>query len=661
MNSEYAFNKIIFFSYICINLFNHVYSKKKITSLTIHRDIFKFQKNKTTKLIIDEKAKYINDKISSSSNSKFLYSVFNNLTGKHNSRVLPSDTPTEHLPDRFNTFFIDKISNIRSTLDSVSISQNDVCTQYDGPTFKCFSNVTSETIKKTIMCSKKSFCEFDFLPADLFIECIDILLPFITDIFNNSLSTGVFPSDFKNSLVIPLLKKSSLDPNVLKNYRPVTNLSFISKILEKIVFNQLVSHLNHNDLIVKFQSAYRSGHSTETALLKVANDLLCNIDSGDVAMLTMLDLSAAFDTLDHDILIHRLSFTFGLSDNVLNWFKSYLSDRKQKIKIDNFYSDDIPISFGVPQGSVLGPLLFTMYMYPLSKLINSEKFGYHLYADDTQLYCSFKPSSLNATLSDVQSMTDDVNNWMVSNKLKMNCDKTEVMLCGTRAKLKNIDTDSIVVCNDLISLSSNVRNLGFFFDQNFNLNVHISQIRKSCYFEIRRISHLRPFIDEKSTIQLIISLVFSKLDYCNCLFYNMSEENFQKLQVVQNHCARLIKKAPKRSSATSLLKELHWLPIKFRVSYKVALFVFKCLNDDSFPSYLKDLISVYTPSRTLRSSDKFLLFKPTVKLATFGEKSFYFSAPDVWNSLPYDLRSCTLFSTFKKKLKTFFFRQAFNC
>ena len=231
----------------------------------------------------------------------------------------------------------------------------------------------------------------------------------VTCVWDCSLRWTILPSlcvptsDFKNALVIPLLKKSSLDPNVLKNYRPVTNLSFISKILEKIVFNQLVSHLNHNDLIVKFQSAYRSGHSTETALLKVANDLLCNIDSGDVAMLTMLDLSAAFDTLDHDILIHRLSFTFGLSDNVLNWFKSYLCDRKQKIKIDNFYSDDIPISFGVPQGSVLGPLLFTMYMYPLSKLINSEKFGYHLYADDTQLYCSFKPSSLNiyVTFSDV--------------------------------------------------------------------------------------------------------------------------------------------------------------------------------------------------------------------------------------------------------------------
>ena len=138
---------------------------------------------------------------------------------------------------------------------------------------------------------------------------------------------------------------------------------------------------------------------------------------------------------------------------------------------------------------------------------------------------------------------------------------------------------------------------------------------------------MRPFIDEKSTIQLIISLVISKLDYCNCLFYNMSKENFQKLQTVQNHCARL----------------------------------FKSLNDESFPSYLKDLITIYSPSRTLRSSDKFLLFKPVKKLATFGEKSFNFAAPDVWNSLPFEIRSCTVFPTFKTKLKTFFFRKAFDC
>ena len=183
-----------------------------------------------------KKQNIIMKKISSSSNSKVLYSVFNNLTGKRNAHVLPSDTPIENLPNKFNTFFIDKISNIRSTLDSVSITQINSSQQYTGPVFNCFSEITPEIVKKTIMCSKKSFCEFDFLPAELFIECLDILLPFITEVFNDSLSTGVFPSDFKKSLVIPLLKKPSLDPNVLKNYRPVTNLSFLSKILEKNCF-----------------------------------------------------------------------------------------------------------------------------------------------------------------------------------------------------------------------------------------------------------------------------------------------------------------------------------------------------------------------------------------------------------------------------------------
>ena len=144
------------------------------------------------------------------------------------------------------------------------------------------------------------------LPQDLFIECSDVLLPYITTVFNQSMSSGVFPSDFKNSLVIPLLKKPSLDCNVLKNYRPVTNLSFISKVFERIIFEQLINHISKNELIENFQSAYKAGHSTETALLRVANDMLCSIDDGNISVLTMLDLSAAFDTIDHDILLDRL-------------------------------------------------------------------------------------------------------------------------------------------------------------------------------------------------------------------------------------------------------------------------------------------------------------------------------------------------------------------
>ena len=169
------------------------------------------------------------------------------------------------------------------------------------------------------------------------------------------------------------------------------------------------------------------------------------------------------------------------------------------------------------------------------------------------------------------------------------------------------------------------------------MSVHITNLRKSCYNEIRKISHIRPFISEKCTIQLVVSLVLSKLDYCNCLLYGMSENNFHKLQLIQNHAARLIKKAPKRSSATDILIDLHWLPVKQRVEYKIALTVFKCLNVNDFPLYLKELITPYQPTRTLRSGNQFLLSKPFKKLETFGKKSFHYAAPEVWNSLPLEL------------------------
>ena len=549
-----------------------------------------------------------------------------------------------------------RLHECMTTFDNLSLHNY---TEFSGDFLCLFNSVSSEHVKKIISRSKKSFCELDMLPEKMFLECNDILLPYITDIFNQSISNGLFPSDFKDSVVIPLLKKPSLDCNILKNYRPVSNLSFVSKLLERIIFDQVIGHLGKHCLIEKFQSAYKSCHSTETALLRVVNDLLCSVDNGNISVLTMLDLSAAFDTLDHQILLSRLSFVFGIKDKALSLIESYLLDRKQKIKLNNLYSQDLPISFGVPQGSVLGPLLFTMYIYPICDVINKDIFNFHIYADDTQLYNFYKPDEVNNAISDISNSTSEINNWMKSNKLKMNADKTEVMFCGSNQRLNNVNICSIDIDDDLIDVSSSVRNLGFFLDKNLNMNVHVTNLRKSCYNEIRKISHVRPFINEQCTIKLVISLVLSKLDYCNCIMYGMSENNFYKLQLIQNHAARIVKKAPKHSSASDLLFELHWLPIRQRVSYKIALTVFKCLHVDDFPSYLKELISTYTPSRNLRSSNQYLLTKPFKKLNTFGKKSFHYAAPEVWNSLPLDLRSCSSLPLFKRNLKTHFFKLAF--
>ena len=220
------------------------------------------------------------------------------------------------------------------------------------------------------MKSASKSCDLDPIPTNILKALLDILIKPITTIINLSLESGTFPLLFKEAHVTPLLQKSNLSVNK-KNYRPVSNLSFISKIIEKVVSNRLQAHINSNKLNNPMQSAYRKFHSTETALLRVHYDISVSLDKGHVTALTLLDLSAAFDTIDHNTQTNRLAEWYGVSGMALAWFKSYLCGRHQKNKIDKSFSDSSLLEHGVPQGSVLGPLLFSLYTAPLSTIISS--------------------------------------------------------------------------------------------------------------------------------------------------------------------------------------------------------------------------------------------------------------------------------------------------
>ena len=223
-----------------------------------------------------------------------------------------------------------------------------------------------------------------------------------------------------------LINKQGLDSEILKNYRPVANLSFISKIIEKAIATQIHSHLINNDIVDNFQSAYKTGHSCETALLRVYNDIVTTIGRGNGAMLVLLDLSAAFDTIDHDNLFCILEKYVGICGNALKLIKSYFSNRTQRVQIDNVLSDFANIICGVPQGSVLGPLKFCLYLLPLSAILRYHNIGYHVYADDTQLYVSFKCKQPLEVISKLNSCLADIRRWMITNKLKINDSKTRV-------------------------------------------------------------------------------------------------------------------------------------------------------------------------------------------------------------------------------------------
>ena len=232
----------------------------------------------------------------------------------------------------------------------------------------------------------------------LLIECLDSILPSLTDLFNSSLASGILPQCFKSALVTPILKKRCLDHNDLNNYRPVSNLYFIAKILEKLVSSKVSSYLNSRNHYSTCQSAYRPGHSTETFVLTVDNDLFLSLNKGNISVLVLLDLSSAFDTIDHPILVHRLHTDFGFSDAVLQWFSSYLTDRTHYVSLSNNCSAFAPVHSGVPQGSVLGPILFTMYTKPLSAIIDLHSIIHHSFADDLQLQMSAPPDRISELL-----------------------------------------------------------------------------------------------------------------------------------------------------------------------------------------------------------------------------------------------------------------------
>ena len=281
-------------------------------------------------IIKNAKKSFYENSIANSTSSKTLFNFVSNFYGKSSSSILPSAPSLSVLVENFSLYFIDKISSIRSKLDCISNSMPDFdC--FNGIKMHCFEPVSIETVKNVILSSSPKSCFLDPIPTSLLFTHIDNIVESITTIINDSLSSGIVPSSFKHALVKPLLKKCNLDNEVLKNYRPVSNLSFISKILEKIVSIQINKHLSTNKLLESHQSAYRKHHNTETALLKIFNDLLLSADQKKISVLVLLDLSAAFDTIDHTILVERLRTTFGFDGTVLNWFKSYLSDRTQSV------------------------------------------------------------------------------------------------------------------------------------------------------------------------------------------------------------------------------------------------------------------------------------------------------------------------------------------
>jgi len=319
------------------------------------------------------------------------------------------------------------------------------------------------------------------------------------------------------------------------------------------------------------QSACRPGHSMETALLRIQDDINRGLDSGFGSLLVLLDLSAAFDTIDHTILLERLETVAGIRRAALAWLRSYLRDRTQSVIINGVRSTTVDLSIGVPQGSVLGPLLFLVYIIPLRSVIERHpEICHHGYADDRQLYTHFRlrdQDSYRQALQRLEKCVEEVRVWMLTNRLKINSDKTEFMVITTPHYQTTYQALRPAVCVGGVSVHavSSLRNLGVTMDSTMSMHAQIQSVKNIMFHHLRTISSIRRFLDKDTCVKAVLSLVMSRVDYCNSLLVGQSVAALRGLQLAQNYAARLVMGLRRRDHVTPALRALHWLPIHQRV------------------------------------------------------------------------------------------------
>uniref|UniRef100_A0A8C6L5A4 Reverse transcriptase domain-containing protein n=1 Tax=Nothobranchius furzeri TaxID=105023 RepID=A0A8C6L5A4_NOTFU len=518
-----------------------------------------------------------------------------------------------------------------------------------------FQPVSLDDLVKLVDIIKPSGSPKDIIPPRLFKEVFHGIAPLILKVINSSLVSGYVPIDFKKTVINPLLKRSGLDGMQPCNYQPIAKLPFLSKNLEKCVYTQLMDFLEESNIKETFQSGFKAFHSMETALIKVLNDIMLETDRGNPVLLALLDLTAAFDTVDHEVLLHRLEYNVGISGLALDWFRSYLKDRTVSVRMGGFNSGFTHLQWGVPQGSILGPLLFLIYILQLGDIMRKYGIRFHMYADDCQLYLPLD-YRIDCPIITVMHCLTEVKSWLMDNFLCLNESKTEAVLFGLHRDLEQSKLD----CRDMNAyLHSSAVNLGVTLDNAFTFDAHVGAVVSSSFYHLRRLAKVKSFLTRKDLETVVHAFITSRLDFCNSVLIGVRESTVAHLQLVQNAAARFLEEKRKYDHVTPILADLHWLPVVFRVCFKILLLVFKALNGMA-PEYLFDLLQPYIPSRSLRSESHHMLLVPATRLKTRGDRAFSVAGPKLWNDLPLSVRLSTSVEVFKKVLKTHYYNLAFK-
>ena len=481
----------------------------------------------------------------------------------------------------------------------------------------------------------------DGIPAKFLKESSESISEQVTFIMNLSISTNSVPKDFKCAKVVPIYKKN--DKFEVGNYRPVSVLCCLSKILESIVYEQLEKYLINNSILYEHQSGFRSGFSTGSCLIHLTDHIKSQINLGNYTGMILLDLQKAFDTVDHKILFSKLT-SIGLSPNSVKWFTSYLNQRTQIVSINNNFSNPMNITCGVPQGSILGPLLFLIYVNDMKAAVNCKLL---LYADDSALIVSNK----NVDIIE-KSLSEELNcvrQWLIDNKLSLHLGKTESILFASNRKLKIAPSLKISCDGHIIESSDSVKYLGAHLEQTLNGQAMATNILKKANSRLKFLYRQAYNLDMDSRKTLSSALILSHFDYaCTSWYSSLTADLKKKLQTCQNKIARFVLKVePMHHIGPLEFHSLNWLNVEHRVK-QLKLNIVHSIFYNLCPSYLSEFFfKISHQYNTRSSSHNFIPPKST----TVIEKTFFHSGIGHWNALPNHIKNLQSKAVFKAKMK----------
>lgn len=452
--------------------------------------------------------------------------------------------------------------------------------------------------------------------------------------------TSIFPNQWKNAKVLPVQKKSS--PNIVSDYRPISILPSLSKVCEVLIRGQMNCFMEDNCDLYKNQSGFRKGHSTTTCVLNITEEIRSDLNNKRCSILVLLDFSKAFDYINYEILLQKLKTQFKFSESACRLLNSYLKGRSQTVCVDDHFSKPVLVSSGVPQGSVLGPLLFSMYINDLPACVSFSRV--HMYADDVQLVCSSKINEAEQCIESINSDLILIHSWSIKNNLMLNANKTKCIMVSNQTV--DVRNKNIILNGVVIPFSTSVNNLGIIMNNRLTWDDHVRHVSNKVYLTLRSLNKVNSFLPTSLRKKLVKSLIVPHFLY-GCEIYSRSSSLCaQKLNVCFNSCIRYIFFLGRLDRVSTHRTALLGFELDTLFDIRSLILFFKILKFKC-PPYLYKSILFGTSARTCQ-------IRIPIHSSSIMDKSFFVSVIRLWNALPISTRNSSSVAIFRRYCEQFF-------